>query len=201
VNYYEIGNGVLYLNYNGDSIVTYNLANDTRIGGVACNGAYIMHLSDNMNSLLVTTSGLNQVSYYNIGANKLPVLEYNTNDTYNLMSFCKFSPNGNYILTQNGDLLGHTMNYIGKIQSTAFSSFVNFAFTQDEQYVLGNQQTSINLYKLDDQHLITNYSISNNFFNSPNIFVDNKSLYIILNTFDPLTGQTMVSIKTKLLDI
>lgn len=200
-DYFAVGDGVLYFNYNGDSIVTYSLATDKRIGGVACNGAYMLNLSENHNSMLVTSSGFNQVFYFNIGSDKLPVLYYNVNDTYNLMNFCKISSNGNYMINQSGQLLGKNMNYLGKFQPSNFSSFADFAFTSDELNVLGNQQTSIILFKTADQQLMNTYFISNSFFNAPKIYVNGDKLIIIINSFDQLTGQMIVTIKKKLLDL
>jgi len=195
-------NGHAYINYNGfqDSLVTYNLANDTRIDAISSLSNDNSIFSESGNLLVTTsfsTSGL--VSSYQIGTNKKPTLLQSVTDNFLLWNICRISPNGNYIIGTNGQLLTKDFVSLGFLENFGFSSFGDFVFSDDEKFIVAVATPNIQVYSLATLKMISSFSLSSSSFNQSKIFLDGSTLIIVENVFNQISGQSMISIRKKTL--
>ena len=167
INSFTASNGHAYINYNSfqDSIVTYNLANDTRIDGISSSTNDISLMSEASNLLVtLSTSTTGLASSYQIGIDKKPVLVQSVTDNFLLWNLCRVSPNGNYIIGSNGELLTKDFVSLGFLENIGFSSFSDFAFSDDEKFIMAVSSPNVQIYNLSTLKMVSSFSLSVHFY-------------------------------------
>ncbi len=205
---FSIAKGALYLNLANDSVVTYDLATDMRIDGVAGYGNYKSIISSSGNALVTTSFATpGYVTYYSIGIDKKPIYTGQIYDnSYMLSDLCVVSPSGTNIMSNAGGngaiILDQNFTATGILENPNFSIFNDFIFTDDEHFVLARTSSNDHLEVYNMNTLKLNQSIpllSASSFSLSSVFLDGNILLRVENTFSQSTGQNLISIRKKTL--